>query len=1353
MGDLAAHWCRLGELSIADSLRESGLSDERVVEFSRNLQALEDLEEFQGKDLEEFCYKCRDYEDDALPATQAGSIEERIGGSLVHRSSTLSSQFARKRVQSYWKCLLLAVIGRGARPSKLTSISLVGDGSEISLDEDEAVALCVNLGTNNKLQSLHLQNQTAFGSQHVCNFVIKALKTNSALRRLSLPCVDMNCGSVKILMMALQSNSTLESLDIGGNSRIGDEGAAYVAQMLKANTSLKRLDLQGIGCGLEGAKAISSALGRNITLETFSFGRNPILAEGMKLLLALFIPKENAGPASWNSVLNILRESSGEIWDPKNSTIRHLGMRDMKKQDVSVEFLALMLKTNKTLMSLDISGIPLELHDWIDKIIPALKMNDNLKRLVLDKSGDLPIEPLMDLITCATTKTVLEDISLDATNMSPKAGLIHEELMINKRFRKGWRDQIRVKPRSARIVLCGFAFAGKSTICKTMRDIIQGRSYLEDCRAQVKRVIRKVPCIREIIFGGQAVRELEDRTRGCEIVQLRDDPNQGRISVWDFAGLKEYYALHDYLFPSFKNSCFLYVCSLRFPPWEVPRTGPGWLRRPGSIKSKEAIREELLYWLRFIASNSKTLPAADGRSGPLPRVILVLTNKDQVHPINLNQTARSAREVVHEMKERFKDVVVVQEEVEIVAAHSGEDVQRLFSVAEENLEQLLELSTEYAVCEEVRRVLEDCSVRKSKPVLAMAEFDRLCEKELQPNMDPIEYKAAKLDTTEGRVSVLTYLDYVGEIIYTPSLDLIVVNPRWFGMGVLGSLIDAFRGSRLKPSDWQGVIGALGSFLGSREQTFHHNHGFVREKDFKDITKNLEQHIDPEVLVQLMTELELCFKVDDTDVEETGVSGDISQTSESVSAATPLLGVMHGEQPREEHEKPKSSLLFIPAVFDDDEAPEDGRKLEWNPLLDQSGQHFQYVGRRLECENKILTFLTPGFFPRLQVYLRNYLSAQGWTQNKGFRVDRNLIGFYANGMEVLLEYSGDQDYFIDVLVKSTQPFSETVHFIQERLISRIREFCATPRGCQGVVLVEAVVRPVCVRHLHPCRERKNQAELVSLLEDRIRENGRSYQYSWREDIDGLDGLEDLDFALDLLKGKGYLDSKMRSQILEVVYQALHTTGSLEYTSAFEKDEEAVIFPRLFYPTFENAGVVLKILANIDTEISINVHFMCEDREGAHLVEDQVGRVKQVKANSNSPLLKYALSLIWFGVIRGSRDAGPSDESVDESWIDRLFCATELSTCIEDLFRIMDLSKPLMTASVDDTLDAYTRYLELEPSTEWLLDFLFLENRRDFWQDFQLWKVRYTDSNQTSWVCDEHYLTGTKWGKGTFRSVLH
>ncbi|KAL2636434.1 hypothetical protein R1flu_007913 [Riccia fluitans] len=1334
MGDLPAHWWRLGQLTIGEALRESGLPDDSLKEFTKTLLELEDRQEVNLNDLEEFGKLCSALE---------GVEETRV--TLEHISGTTgNSQYARQRVVNYWKCLFLAIVGRGPGATRLTNISLVRGSVEIILDEDEALALCVNLSSNSKIQSLHLRNQTVFGTKKVCDFLSRALKSNSTLRELSLSCTDLGSAAVQILMTGLENNIALEVLDLGGNGEIGNEGIAYIARMLGTNTSLKALNIEGVGFGMESARLICSAIGSNETLETFSIGNNPITAEGMKMLLALFTPKESSGAASWNTLITIMATGEREL---KNTTIKHLGLQEMKPLDVSVEFLASMLKANKSLISLDLSALPLDANDWVDKIIPALKVNDTLKHLVLDNCKSLPCEAFMELITSSSTKTALEEISLEGTNIASRAGAMHEELTINKLYRKRWRDEIRVKPRSARIVLCGFEFAGKSTICKTMRDNIHGTSCFDNWLLAFKRFVRKVPCIREILFGGQATRELDERTRGCEIVHLRDYDRQGTISVWDFAGLKEYYALHDYLFPSFKNSCFLYTCSVRFPPYPNAQTAGSQHRVPGGIKHRDDMREEFLYWMRFIAANSKRIPNADGQSGPLPRVILVLTNKDSLDFGSLNCSTRWAKDVVDEMRERFKDVVELQEEVEVIDAHSPEDVTHLFNVAGDSLEQLLELSTEYAVCEEVRLALQDWSDKKSKPVLNMTDFRKLCEKRLQPNMDPIEYRAAKLGTTEGQVEVLAYLDYIGEIIYTQSLNLIVVNPRWFGMGVLGSLIDAFRGVQGK--NWRGLVGALENCLSPSDNAmrFHHRHGFVREEDFKEITKHLEQHVDPDTLVKLMIQLDLCFKVE-VDEEEREVH-EYTNGSDSLSMRTPLLGGFRGKRTNGDI-KHKRSLLFIPALFDDDEDPEGMLKPEWSRILDTGEHHFQYIGRRLECEDKILTFLTPGFFPRLQVYLLNYLQSNGWTDNKGFRMDKNLIGFYHNGMDVLVEYSGDRDYFVDILVKSSHSFSDTLHFMEIHIISQIRDFCATPRGCQGVVLVEAVIRPVCVEYLFPCEQRTNQAELASHLEDRIKENGRGYQYAWREDIEGF---SDLDFALDLLHGEGYLNRTMRMQIIDAVNLARSsvTRGSSGWLADLDKEEEAVRFPRLFYPTLENAGVMLTILANIDTEIPISIHLLCEDREGTHVVEDQAGRILQIKANSNSPILKYALSLIWFGVIRSATDAGQSLDSVDESWPEILFAASDVSACIEDLFRIMDSNKPLRAASVHDILDAYIRYLQIEPSTDWLLDFLFLDNRRDFWQDFQLWKVKYTDSNQTSWVCDQHFQAGTKWGKSMFHSI--
>ena len=60
----------------------------------------------------------------------------------------------------------------------------------------------------------------------------------------------------------------------------------------------------------------------------------------------------------------------------------------------------------------------------------------------------------------------------------------------------------------------------------------------------------------------------------------------------------------------------------------------------------------------------------------------------------------------------------------------------------------------------------------------------------------------------------------------------------------------------------------------------------------------------------------------------------------------------------------SYLIFIPAIL-----PEVGvEQLQWTRIDDNVT--FAYMGRRLECKNKNLTFLTPGLFPRIQALFSN-----------------------------------------------------------------------------------------------------------------------------------------------------------------------------------------------------------------------------------------------------------------------------------------------------------------------------------------------------------------------------------------------
>ena len=65
-------------------------------------------------------------------------------------------------------------------------------------------------------------------------------------------------------------------------NNIGAEGAKYVAEALKVNTSLTEIHLDGNNIGAEGAKYVAEALKVNTSLTKIHLGGNNIGAEGAK---------------------------------------------------------------------------------------------------------------------------------------------------------------------------------------------------------------------------------------------------------------------------------------------------------------------------------------------------------------------------------------------------------------------------------------------------------------------------------------------------------------------------------------------------------------------------------------------------------------------------------------------------------------------------------------------------------------------------------------------------------------------------------------------------------------------------------------------------------------------------------------------------------------------------------------------------------------------------------------------------------------------------------------------------------------------------------------------------------------
>jgi hypothetical protein len=175
-------------------------------------------------------------------------------------------------------------------------------------------------------------------------------------------------------------------------------------------------------------------------------------------------------------------------------------------------------------------------------------------------------------------------------------------------------------------------------------------------------------------------------------------------------------------------------------------------------------------------------------------------------------------------------------------------------------------------------------------------------------------------------------------------------------------------------------------------------------------------------------------------------------------------------------------LFVPTTLQFDESVAKGeRRLKWTAQFSSDAKVI-YIGQRLQCGDQDHTTLTPGFFPRIQVVLHNYFNANGELVN-----ERNLMRIWRDGLEILIELSGDEmggHVFIDVFVKSAKTKLETLQLVNDHVLNQIEHLCSVAQGCQGVALVRGVLRPEVVKNLVLCKNRKNQAVLVENLKQEL-----------------------------------------------------------------------------------------------------------------------------------------------------------------------------------------------------------------------------------------------------------------------------
>ena len=119
----------------------------------------------------------------------------------------------------------------------------------------------------------------------------------------------------------------------------------------------------------------------------------------------------------------------------------------------------------------------------------------------------------------------------------------------------------------------------------------------------------------------------------------------------------------------------------------------------------------------------------------------------------------------------------------------------------------------------------------------------------------------------------------------------------------------------------------------------------------------------------------------------------------------------------------------------------------------------------------------------------------------YKLAKNMILFYTSGMEVIVESSGQIGFDIDIMVRSSKTDKDVMlEFLHTHVMKPIHDLCAHPvLGCQGVKLVEGILRPTCVERLIPRIHREHQVVLVEDLQSIVLATcDFSYEHNWKED---------------------------------------------------------------------------------------------------------------------------------------------------------------------------------------------------------------------------------------------------------------
>lgn len=949
------------------------------------------------------------------------------------------------------------------------------------------------------------------------------LQNSSNIKQLVFRLNRFNIECLSELCEVLKRNRVIKEIMIS-ESGIGPVGAGLVASALKLNESLEELQIWEDSIGSKGAEELSKMIEVNSTLKLLTiFDSHPITAAS---LISAVLARNRAMEVHVWSGENGERSSKVVEFVPDNSTLRIYRLHLSGSVRVACS-----LGWNSTVKSLDMTGVRLKSR-WAKEFRWVLEQNRSLKEVRLSKTS-LKDKGVVYVAAGLFKNQCLESLYLDG-NWFSGIGVEHLLCPLSRFSALQYQANITLKSVTfgggkTRIGRDGLASImqmlttnesviklgvyddeslGADDFVKIFKSLERNATLrylsLQGCRGvrgdvvldTIMQTLQVNPWIEDIDLartplqnsgkadgiyqrlGQNGKTELETDTDLFKDMPLTE-PKSCRVFFCgqEYAGKT---ALCNSISQNFSSSKLPYIDQVRNlvnPVEQAVRASgmkiktfrdegtkisiwnlggqhdfyslhdlmfPGHgsasffliisslFRKPNNREPKTPaeIEEDLQYWLRFIVSNSRRAL----QQCMLPNVTIVLTHFDKIN--QPSQNLQLAVNSIQRVRDKFQGFIDFYPTVFTVDARSSASVSKLTHHLRKTSKTILQrVPRVYQLCNDLIQILSDWRAENyNKLAMKWKEFDELC----QVKVPPLRIRSRhdnKGKVEMRRKAVAICLHHMGEVIYFDELGFLILDCDWFCSDVLGQLVK----------------------LDVRKQSSMEN-GFVSRNEVEKILRGSLQ---------------------------SQIPGMSSKVLENIEASDLVMMMLKLELCYEQNPSDPNSLLLIPSILEEGR----GKPQRWQ----LSTADCVYAGRHLECDDSSHTFLTPGFFPRLQVHLHNRIMALRNQHGATYSLEKYLISININGIFIRVELGGHLGHYIDVLACSTKNLTETIRLTQQLIIPAIQSFC------NGFTLTENIMRPECVQNLTPPRYRKTQHVSLQQLKQALlsvpAESMYDYQHTW------------------------------------------------------------------------------------------------------------------------------------------------------------------------------------------------------------------------------------------------------------------